>query len=361
MEALRVALVGVYPPPYGGVSIHIQRLLAGCLNNGIRCMVWDRSWHAKKDRNVLNFFHIWNWPRVLFSRQDIIHVHTVDRNWQIPEFFRCLAAMKRARLVVSYHALRHNPQDFSRPGRRMTKDVLKSAAHIIAVSPVIKEKLLSLGAPPEKVSVVPAYLPPVIKEEEIAEVPREVWTFMAGHRPLICGNAFAIIRDKGEDLYGIDMCIELCAALKSTYPGVGLVFFLPSIRDYEYFNELKRRISEKGIEDNFLFQTRPCQLYPVLMKSDIFIRPTSTEGDAISVREAFYLKVPSVASDVAPRPEGTVLFKSRDTADFIDRVRAVWENYAEYKKRLESVEIPEIMNEILAVYRHVAGNKSEKP
>jgi len=31
MKALRLALVGVYPPPYGDVSIHVQRLLAGCL------------------------------------------------------------------------------------------------------------------------------------------------------------------------------------------------------------------------------------------------------------------------------------------------------------------------------------------
>jgi glycosyltransferase involved in cell wall biosynthesis len=355
MEALRVALVGVYPPPYGGVSIHIQRLLAGCLDNNIQCTVFDRSLRAKKAQNVLNYLRFWNWPRILASHQDIIHVHVVDRNWQIPEFFRCLAAMKRARLVVSYHALRHSPLDFSRLGRRMTNDILKSAAHCIAINSEIKLKLVTLGAMPEKVSIVSPYLPPVIKEEEIAAVPPEVWTFMANHTPIISANAFAIIRDKGEDLYGIDMCIELCAALKSVYPGVGLVFFLPSIRDYEYFNELKRRISEKGIESNFLFQTRPCQLYPVLTKSDIFVRPTATDSYGISVAEAVYFRVPSVASDVCRRPEGTMLFKSRDTADFIDRVRTVWENYAEYKKRLSSLEFTSPLDDILKIYRVIAG------
>ena len=50
---LRVALVGGYPPPYGGVSIHIQRLHTQCLKNKIRCTVYDISRHVKKVRHVI--------------------------------------------------------------------------------------------------------------------------------------------------------------------------------------------------------------------------------------------------------------------------------------------------------------------
>jgi glycosyltransferase involved in cell wall biosynthesis len=357
MEPLRVALIGVYPPPYGGVSIHIQRLLDGCLNNGIQCTVFDRSLRAKKVPHVLNYLRIWNWPRVLGPRWDIFHVHAVDWNWQIPEFFHYLATMKHAKLLVSYHAMSHSPQEFSHIGRWMTRDVLKSAAHCIAVNEEIKGKLVSLGAMPEKVSIVLPYLPPVVKEEEIAAVPPQVWTFMAAHKPIISANAFAIVRNKGEDLYGIDMCIELCAALKSIYPGIGLVFSLPSIRDHEYFRELKRRIAEKGIENNFLFQTTPCQLYPILMKSDIFVRPTLTDSYGVSVAEAIHFRVPAVASDVCQRPEGTVLFKNRATADFIDRVKSVWENYGEYKTKLESPAVTSPLHEILKIYRRLTGRE----
>jgi glycosyltransferase involved in cell wall biosynthesis len=360
MESLRVALVGVYPPPFGGVSIHIQRLLAGCLANNIRCTVFDRSWHTKKDPNVLNLLRIWNLPRVLGTNQDIYHVHTVNRNWQIPMLFNCLAGMRRARLVLTYHALRYSPQDFSPLGLRMTQAVLKSASHCIAVNSGIKDKLLSMGAGPEKVSVIPAYLPPVQKEEEKKQVPPEVWTFMENHAPLVCANAFAIIRDKGEDLYGIDMCIELCAALKSIYAGVGLVFLLPSIRDHEYFHELKRRISRQGIERNFFFQTKPCQFYPVLMKSDVFVRPTSVDGDAVSLREALYFKIPSVASDAVARPEDTVLFGNRDTNDFILKVREVLADYEYHKKKLETAGFGDFFPDIMRVYREVAEESAGK-
>ncbi len=355
----RVGIVGVYPPPIGGVSIHIQRLMAGCRDNGIRCIVFDVSRRLKKVPGVYNIVRVSDWPRILFSPQDIVHIHTTNMNWKIPSIFCYLAIIKGARLVFSCHSLIYRPQDFSPLGRRMMKMMLKTASHCIAVNAEMKEKLVSMGARPDKVIVLTPYLPPLIKEEEIAEIPPEVWSFMKGHKPLLSANGSAIYKFNGEDLYGMDMCIDLCAALKSIYPGVGLVFCLQNISDYDYFHELKRKIAEKGIEDNFLFQTKPCQFYPVLMKSDIFVRPTNTDGDAISLREALYLKVPSVASDAVPRPEGTAIFKSRDTAGFIDCVKEVWENYTDHKKRVEHLSMPDVLGEILAIYRRVAGESSE--
>jgi glycosyltransferase involved in cell wall biosynthesis len=47
---------------------------------------------------------------------------------------------------------------------------------------------------------------------------------------------------------------------------------------------------------------------------DAFVRPTTADGDAISVREALTLGIPCVASDVSLRPRGTHLFKTGDAA-----------------------------------------------
>ena len=52
------------------------------------------------------------------------------------------------------------------------------------------------------------------------------------------------------------------------------------------------------------------ELWPVLKKSALFIRPTKTDGDALSLREALYYQVPTVASDVVYRPEGTYLYSA---------------------------------------------------
>jgi len=158
------------------------------------------------------------------------------------------------------------------------------------------------------------------------------------------------------------MCVELCANLKSVYPQIGLVFCLPNIGDYDYFSKMKQEIRDKNIENNFLFITQPLEeVYPIWQKSDIFVRPTVSDGDAVSLREALYLKTPSVASDVVPRPEGTVLFKNRNTEDFVAHVKMVWDNYDYYKSKVESIEVENGLNKILKIYSSLANkNKISK-
>jgi glycosyltransferase involved in cell wall biosynthesis len=350
---IKVALVGAYPPPYGGVSTHVQRLHELCLENNIRCTVFDVSRYVKKARNVVNLSRPWQWPHLLASRQDIIHVHTTSMHWVIPAIFRILSCIKDAKYVLSYHSLRYSARDFGPLGRRMMKVVLSSAAHCIAVNEEIKEKLITLGAVPERVSVIPSFLPPVKKESEIAAIPREVRDFMDGHKPVISASAFRPVIHEGIDRYGIDMCLELCAELQKVYPLVGLVFCLPDAGDGQYFREMQCRIAEKGMDGNFLFHTRPGQFYPLLMKSDIFVRPTNADSYGISVAEALYFGVPAVASDVCPRPEGAELFKSRDIEDFIARVKTVWDNYGHHKSKIESLEVASGRGGILDIYRNL--------
>ena len=50
------------------------------------------------------------------------------------------------------------------------------------------------------------------------------------------------------------------------------------------------------------FHVKEGPFIPVLRLTDVLLKPTNTDGDAISVREALYLGVPVVASDVVERP-----------------------------------------------------------
>jgi len=352
--------VGVYPPPYGGVSIHVHRLHALCLDNNIRGTVWDISRRVKNARNVVNMSRPWNWLRVLTCRQDVIHVHTTGMHWIIPALFYYLARITGAEYIVSYHSLRFGPRDFNALGRRVLKKVLSSASRCIADSPEIRESLIALGALPEKISVIPAFLPPAANQRKIDEIPGEVRNFMENHEPVISAGAFRVVFYEGQDRYGIDMCIELCARLKNSYPRIGVVFCLPEIGDEAYFARLQQDIREKNVADSFMFVTKALgEVYPIWQESDIFVRPTNSDGDAVSLREALYLKTPSLASDVTPRPEGTVLFRNRDVEDFIDRVKMVWDNYDEYRSKITSLEGSSGADEILNIYRGLAG-KSQK-
>src|SRR4029453_3860786 len=126
--------------------------------------------------------------------------------------------------------------------------------------------------------------------------------------PLIVANAFKLILQQGVDLYGVDMCLELYRHLLKEYPNLGFVFALAEIGEKEYFESIGRRISQLGLESNFRFLTGQKEFWPFLKKANLMVRPTITDGYALSVAEAVYFKCAVVASDVAVRPQGVILF-----------------------------------------------------
>jgi len=271
--------------------------------------------------------------------------------------FFSLFKFRGAKFILTFHSFRDDLKHV-KPLRRKAMNIsLRLASHCIATNLEIKEKLVSLGARPENISVLAAFLPPSIEEREIKRIPQKVWDFIDNHTPIIAVNAFKIVFYQDQDLYGLDLSVELCASLHNDYPKVGLVFCLPEIGDYEYFSKMKQRIAEKGIEDNFLLVTQPYQFYPILMKSHVFIRPTNTDGDATSLREALFFKVPSVASDVCPRPEGTILFKNREINDLTQKVKELLNNYKLCKKELDLVRIEDNSMKLIEVYQELMNLK----
>jgi glycosyltransferase involved in cell wall biosynthesis len=164
----------------------------------------------------------------------------------------------------------------------------------------------------------PFIAPPLEEEEEIGRTyPPDVLDFVADRQPLVIANAFRITFDRGLDLYGLDMCVELVARLKETHPRVGLLFALSEIGDRPYYAEINRRIDALGVRDSFHFMTGQRELWPLFRRADLMVRPTSNDGYGISIAEALYFGCPAVASDVCERPPGTVLFATRDPEDFL--------------------------------------------
>ncbi len=314
-------------------------------------MVYDSSPLIKDIQGISSLKKIKSWIDIIYLRDRITHIHCsgFDSKIIVPLFF--IIKLNRGKFIITYHSLREDVYHLNKFERLIIRIINISASHIIAVSPEIKEKLLVLLDDPERISVIPAFLPPILKQQEINEIPQEVWNFMDTHTPIITANAFRIFLSDGQDRYGIDMCVALCSSLKDDYPEVGFIFCLPEIGDNDYFTRIKQRIENENIENNFLFVTMPYQYYPILMKCDIFIRPTNTDGDAVSLREALYFKVPSVASDASNRPEGTILFKNRDINDLTSKVKDSLANYEYYKEKLERIMHEDNFEKILAIYQ----------
>lgn len=354
---MKIALLGPYPPPYGGTSVHMQRLKERLEKEDAACVVYDYSGVPKKAPGIVTVRNkaIWFLAQLFHSPADIIYCRGYSPLALIS--LSLLAAVKRKKVIMAPGGFLFGDKPTGIWHKLAFLLAAKTGVYFVAESLKSKGIILSLGIKPENVSeeVIPGFIPPYVKEEEIAQIPQEVWDFIGSHSPIVTANAFRISFYNSQDLYGIDLCIDLCANLKAYYPEIRFVFCLPDIGDYDYFYKMKERSRDKGVQGNFLFVTQPCPYYPILRKSDVFVRPTNTDGDANSLREALYFKVPSVASDAVARPEGTILFKNRDVDDFALKVKHILNNYQSCKEKLETLRFEDNFEKILRVYYKLAS------
>jgi glycosyltransferase involved in cell wall biosynthesis len=338
---MKIAILGPYPPPYGGTSVHVQRLKERLEQKGIACVVYDYSGVPKKAAGVVTIRNrpIWVLTQLFHSSANVIYCRGYSPMSLVG--LSLLAAIKRKRVIITTGGFLFGDKPIGLRHKLAFLIAAKTGVHFVAESLRSKEIILSLGVKPENVNeqVIPGFIPPIVKAEEVAQIPQKAWDFIDSHSPILTANAFRISFYNGQDLYGIDLCVDLCANLKASYPGLGFVFCLPDIGDHKYFGKMRAKIRDLKIEANFLFVTKPCPYYPIQMKSHLFVRPTNTDGDANSLREALYFKVPSIASDAVARPEGTVLFKNRDVDDLAFRVRHLLENYESCKEELDKLKL----------------------
>jgi glycosyltransferase involved in cell wall biosynthesis len=280
--------------------------------------------------------------------ESVPNVHSVaDRRWRWFLWFACcgrersvlllsdrlntwlllvLAAVVRSRKVGV--RLRNSKLldwlEYSPWRARLAGFALRNMDLVVCVNEELRNAAESLGVEAQKLISAPGFLPPEPGASDPCLLPSDTVDFVESHRPIIAANG-KVNWYKGMDLYGLDLLVDLVADLSADYPNIGLVvaFWDHSREDDSYLADLRDRARKLGVEKSVLFQTRSAKFLPVLSKADAFVRPTCTDGDANSVREALYLGVPCVASDCVGRPEGTTLFRSRSGEDLVRQVRLV--------------------------------------
>jgi glycosyltransferase involved in cell wall biosynthesis len=158
----------------------------------------------------------------------------------------------------------------------------------------------------------------------VARYSNDTRKFLSERRPLLAANASQIVFASGEDLYGLDLCVDLVLALRSEFPGIGLLFALANPTSHpEYLAAIRERIAAANAGQHFHFLTGQQELWPVFKYATLMLRPTTGDGYAVSVAEALALGCAVLASDAVERPSGVHLFRSRDLQDLIAQARTI--------------------------------------
>ena len=358
---IKIGLVGTYPPPYGGRTVHIQRLVdfISVHRKTWKILIFDftKDRQRKLSENVIivPLKGKRDLLKLLFA-VDIIHYH--GSGWLLRALVGFLTFFGKI-VVVSLHSnvsLKSQYQTGSYVRRMLIRLSLRKTSLIIATHRNIKQFVTSLGICKNLV-LIPSFVAPIKKKQHHDAVPPYVWNFIKSHKPAIAGNAYQLVIRDGVDVYGLDLLIELVGRLKNEYPKIGLIFLLPEIGDFAYFRKIQKIIHNKELDDNILIVNVAMQAYPIWENVHVFVRPTTTDTTAISLHEALWFGTPAIASDCVSRPEGVLIFKNRDINSLVRKTRFLLEHYEKEKRKTMEATPKNYAEDIVKVYENVMKGK----
>lgn len=307
-----VVLVGSYPPPHGGQSVHIQNLLRYLRGQGLEVRVFNTGSNKdlREDR-VVNIASSGSLLTTLLfgSRFKLLHVHVSSA-----EDYGKLAPVGLAALVKGFPWLTtiHSGGSADRLRaasllRRMASQALLARARkIICVNPTLREELSNLVGPETMVVI-----PPFSVDFSGSPLAAELEGFLADHAPIIsCVGLY-------EPVYGFDQVVALMTRVREVYPKAGLLL----IGDMKNADWCRALITGLGLEKHVKLcgNLAHQECLAVISRSALFLRPTRYDGDSLSVREALALGVRVVASATDFRPAGVTLYQTGVLQDLVDK------------------------------------------
>lgn len=305
----KIAIIGPYPPPFGGVSIHIKRLSQLLEENSIQYEIIDDSKISNK--NIKNYKNT-NYKKLLleliFKKKSYDILHFNSRNWNFIFMILILNRLKSYKIVLTLHSFREN-LDEKDIKTIIIKKVLRKVDHIIAVSNEIQKKLIDFDIDKNKIEVIPAFIPPILNQDKIKNIKNK---YFNEHIYTIVSNASKIEFYNEQDLYGLDMCIDISDILKREGFKFKFLFVLSEVNNIEYYEKIISVIRKKNLQNVFEVIISNEEFSYFLASANMFIRATNTDGDSVSIRESLYLEKVTIASDVVARPYGVHIFKNRN-------------------------------------------------
>lgn len=349
---------GPYPPPYGGISTYIKRMKLYLDSKNIKNEVWCSNYNKdtdglKKVRLRYLPFHV-----IADKKIELIHFNIVGIKSKVYIGICNKIFFRKRKKILTIHG---DSKDLFENNKFLMKRALNTFDSIICVKKEDKKYLQSMGIN-KVIYEIPAYIKPIEDEEDFVNIPKSVWNFINNSKFLICANGWIRFYNN-EDLYGIDMLIELIKKIKSEIQDISLLIALLGTdmhNEYEklYYEELKGKIISYKLQDNIMiFEVKDTEFYPILKKSKLFIRPTNSDGYGVSIAEALNYNVPSIASNVCNRPEGTIIFKSRNINELYIKTMDLIENYDMHKEKIKKIKQPDNGGKILDIYKKINSYK----
>ncbi len=303
-----ILIAGPILPPAGGISIHIYRLEQLLKDEFVFSFI-DEASNTKQNVFNIRSLNLFSYIK-LITQSDLFFIHSGNKYFK--KLHILTGKLLRKNIIITLHGYGNERNPFY---RKLDSFFFNLSDKIILVNNQIAPKL---NLKPNKCEVKHAFLPPVMDKESPlpSYISDKIATAKKENKTIICGNASRLNTFNSEDLYGLDMCLVLSKSLHENHQLHLFVFIVTSLDEgSDKFEAAEKYIGDNNMQDYFLLLNQEISFVNLIAASDIVVRPTNTDGDALTIREGLFLGKTVIASDVVTRPEGTVLFKTRNNED----------------------------------------------
>lgn len=305
-----IYFIAALPMPIGGVTVYNQRKLSVLKNEyNVIHLGTDKS-------NLIKFLFI-----ILFSKKEVI----ISSMNFILIFFNFFSLIKHV-TFIDHNASRYfNNLNFLT--RLIYKISLNKAKKIVIVDEYLKNNYKVFG---NKLNfkVESAFIPPVTSDVDsiIKKYPIEIQKIKY-RNCVIASISKPYLNIDGEDVYNSELILECFEKLSLKYNNIYFVVGLSDVsRDSQYAERIIDKAENLSLNNKNIFILKNgTELWPLFEKGLIYFRPTLTDGDSITLREAIHFSCKSLVSDVVPRPKEAVLFNlKRDNV--LSKLESILEN-----------------------------------
>ncbi|MDQ1707379.1 MAG: hypothetical protein QOJ88_590 [Pyrinomonadaceae bacterium] len=319
----RIILFGPLPPPYGGVAIYMQSLVARLRGPNVR--VWTYAGTKPDDQSVRFIAHrrLGTIPALLAAGRharilDATHFHLEYPNALLTPIWLTLKP------VLGFEWFKNIldgslPKRYSQFGwlqRRLFQRALAAVDEFVVVSDDLKQWLQDELKVRQPVTVIPCLLPtpPAVRAVKLSsKTETAIEDYLSSAQRIVSIGVFF-------PSYGFKHVAEAVAELRErTGKDVGLLLLDGGfVCDETYRDEVLWERDWITV----LEEVPNSEIYEVLKRSDVFVRAFGDESYGISRVEALWAGVPVIATR-AGETRGMLLYDFGDVEQLVDQLQAV--------------------------------------
>jgi len=330
----KVDIIGPYPPPFGGVSIHISRMLPLMRDAGLTPVVYNQYDYEDASQNIFATKKslMW-WLTYIFKRKSpVVHIHQFS--WIHFPYILLLSWTSKNKYILSIH--NEKILSYSPSAQFVIYSTLKISrlSCLIVVSKTLHAKLEKNRV--KNIEWLPAYVPPS----------KSLQLVLPGqHSTKVVFNAAQLSNLKAIETYGADHLLRLA----KDHPEIGFYIFAGEPSSEDFFNKY---LSDFEVGNCTVFYGKPLVEY--LASANYFLRLNREDAYGISIDEALDLGVPALASDVCSRAEGCIVYKKGDYSDLLKTFNQmlIQNNDDQLKSRKPS----KFHNHLISIYKKLLNS-----